>query len=284
MMNRRQFLYTAVAAGLGLTGADSLFYETDFIEYTEHIIHRGEPGGPAVRLLQLSDLHLRDIEWHHEKLADRVNSLNPDFLLFTGDTIDREGNLRLLNDFLRLFKRDMVKLSILGNWERWAIQNIRELRKVYRENNCDLLINQTRTFEIQGKKMLITGVDDLVTGFPNFLKAIRNMPREKNHIVLAHSPKHRDALISDCGLLNSRVRGEEDRVEVDCVLSGHTHGGQVSFFGYAPILPKGSAGYVKGWFRDRKPYLYVSRGIGTSILPVRFGARAEVPMFTYHLR
>ncbi|MCC6347831.1 MAG: metallophosphoesterase, partial [Nitrospirales bacterium] len=270
-MNRRQFLYTAVAAGLGLAGADSLFYETGFIEYTEHTIHHDEPEGPSVRLLQLSDLHLRAIGWQQEKLAERVNSLNPDFLLFTGDTIDREGNLKLLDAFLRLFRRDMVKVAVLGNWERWAIRDIRALRKVFGNSNCDLLVNQSRLFEIRGRRLLISGVDDLVTGSPNFLKAVRNMPREKNHLVLAHSPKHRDSIIDDCRLLNSRVRGEEGRIEVDCVLSGHTHGGQVSFFGYAPILPKGSAGYVKGWFRDRKPYLYVSRGIGTSILPVRFG-------------
>ena len=52
--------------------------------------------------------------------------------------------------------------------------------------------------------------------------------------------------------------------------------------GFTPMLPPGVGRYVKGWFRDRSPMLYVSKGVGTSILPVRFGARAEIAVFNYH--
>ncbi len=46
-----------------------------------------------------------------------------------------------------------------------------------------------------------------------------------------------------------------------------------------PILPRGSGRYVKGWYRDAGPPLYVSRGIGTTMLPFRLMARAEIPVF-----
>jgi predicted MPP superfamily phosphohydrolase len=57
----------------------------------------------------------------------------------------------------------------------------------------------------------------------------------------------------------------------------------VNLLGITPFLPKGSGDYVKGWFRDGRPNLYVSRGIGTTILPVRLGARPEVAVFTMYL-
>ena len=60
------------------------------------------------------------------------------------------------------------------------------------------------------------------------------------------------------------------------VLSGHTHGGQITFLGIAPFKPQGSGKYLKGWYKKSGPKMYISKGIGTSILPIRFGARAEM--------
>lgn len=63
----------------------------------------------------------------------------------------------------------------------------------------------------------------------------------------------------------------------DIILSGHTHGGQINIFGYVPFKPRGSGKFLKGWYLDNK--LYVSKGIGTSILPLRFMSRAEISIF-----
>ncbi len=60
------------------------------------------------------------------------------------------------------------------------------------------------------------------------------------------------------------------------MLSGHTHGGQLSLFGFAPLRPNGSGRYVSGWYRDGAIALYVSRGLGVSILPVRIGVVPEI--------
>jgi predicted MPP superfamily phosphohydrolase len=62
-------------------------------------------------------------------------------------------------------------------------------------------------------------------------------------------------------------------------LSGHTHGGQITFFGIVLFTPKGSGQFVSGWYDDEFPKMYVSKGIGTSIVPIRFGARVEISLF-----
>jgi predicted MPP superfamily phosphohydrolase len=67
------------------------------------------------------------------------------------------------------------------------------------------------------------------------------------------------------------------------MLSGHTHGGQIAPFGIAIKLPHGSGGYVSGWSRDDGGPLYVSRGIGTSLVPIRIGATPELAQFDWSL-
>ena len=62
-------------------------------------------------------------------------------------------------------------------------------------------------------------------------------------------------------------------------LSGHTHGGQVTLFGRPFWTPRGSGRFVAGWYETPSCRLYVSRGVGMSILPIRFGARPEVAVF-----
>lgn len=57
----------------------------------------------------------------------------------------------------------------------------------------------------------------------------------------------------------------------------------MQLLGWAPLRPPGSGRYVNGWYRERKPHLYVSRGIGTSVLPLRFGAPPEVACFDWQL-
>lgn len=270
-------------SGLGLAGVNS-FFETTSIEYTTHNINRETTtnDNPVAKLVQLSDLHIRDIHWYYNNLADKVNSINPDFIFFTGDIIDNNRNMGLLDKFIGLLNRDITKVAILGNWERWKV-DINKLRKVYENHNCELLINQSKAFNVKGSILLITGLDDLFGGSPDFQKAVKNIAYENNHIMLAHCPQHRDFIIDDINLLNKSKHDNIKKLSVSHVFSGHTHGGQVTFLGYAPFLPNGSGRYLKGWYADKKPYLYVSRGIGTSLLPIRFGSRAEVPVFNYYL-
>jgi uncharacterized protein len=63
----------------------------------------------------------------------------------------------------------------------------------------------------------------------------------------------------------------------------HVHGGQANLFGWAPFVPPGSGSYLRGWYRDGNPPLYVSRGIGTSIVAARFNAVPEVAIFEISL-
>lgn len=77
----------------------------------------------------------------------------------------------------------------------------------------------------------------------------------------------------------NQLRNDEEKLNLQYIFAGHNHGGQVRIFGFAPVMPEKSGHYVNGWYNAKSPYLYVSKGFGTSTLPFRFGARAELTVF-----
>jgi predicted MPP superfamily phosphohydrolase len=122
--------------------------------------------------------------------------------------------------------------------------------------------------KVRERSIAIGGLDDLVAGRPDFSLVKKQLKPSDLTIILSHCPAFRDEIVKEKGVLKK-----------DMVLSGHTHGGQVNFFGFAPYKPKGSGKYLSGWYEEEAPKLYVSKGIGTSILPIRFGSRAEASVF-----
>lgn len=268
-ISRRKFIGSAFLITSGIVLADAFWIEKFFIETKEFYIDAATKNTTNIKVVQISDLHLQSISYQLRQLTKQLNKLQPDLILITGDAIDKANNTSVLNDFLKLIDKDIQKVAILGNWEYWGAVNLKKLDRIYANNNCDLLINQTKQYSFRNKSISITGVDDFLGGNANYTKAIKKYVKSDHHIVLNHCPQYRDHISEE---MNKNV-------PVDFILSGHTHGGQINIFGYVPFLPKGSGGYVKGWYDDHHPKLYVSKGIGTSVFPARFGARAEIAIF-----
>ena len=110
--------------------------------------------------------------------------------------------------------------------------------------------------------MWIAGVDDLTESDPDLARAMYGADPDEPMLLLSHHP---DFFIEavDAG--------------VDLQLSGHTHGGQVVVFDWTPLTHT-VFGYWRGLFQHEKSQLYVSRGVGVTVLPLRIGASAEVPV------
>lgn len=284
-MNRRRFLLVsgaAAAAGALSLGGYAGVVEPRRLQLTRHAVNRRtSPAQREVTVAQITDLHLQRVGGLHRCMAARVNALRPDLVLITGDSVDRAGRLGELASLLALLDRQTSKFAILGNWEHWSGVDLGELTDVYRRANCRLLVNESVVHEIGGRGVRITGLNDLVGGRPDARRAFADTGSADAHLLMAHCPQHRDRLavapVAFAGAEPPRI----DPAGITLMLSGHTHGGQVNVLGWTPVLPRGSGRYVRGWFRDPgAPPLYVSRGIGTSMAPVRFGAAPEVPVFT----
>jgi predicted MPP superfamily phosphohydrolase len=249
--------------------------EPSRLTITQHAF--GGERGPVLRLVQLSDLHLRAVDRHAERIAEAVHELRPDMLVLTGDAIDRADSAPLLSTFLTLLPDVAHRIAILGNWEHWARLDLTDVRRRYERSGWTLLQNETIRLMHQGIPVQLTGLDDLIGGRPNVAHALADATKMPNHVLLAHCPMHREAFLSAVASSDAR-----DLVP-QLMLSGHTHGGQLAVGGWAPMCPPGSGRYVAGWYRDAPTALYVSRGLGTSVVPARFGAPPEIAVFDWRL-
>lgn len=158
-------------------------------------------------------------------------------------------------------------VAVFGNWEYWSGADRAALREFYkRRPKTRLLINEEASFQIGSRIVKVIGFDDFTAGNPRL--GWTRHDSSATTIAVQHSP------------------GWFDTPEVqkwpgnfDLCLSGHTHGGQVTLFGLPIWTPRGSGDFTSGFYKRSICPLYVSRGIGTSILPIRFGARPEIAVF-----
>lgn len=237
-----------------------------------HVFGTLSPLGVApLRLLQISDLHLQRLGSLEQKVLEQLHDSQADVVAFTGDSLDRPAGLRHLESFLRECPQRPHMVAIVGNWEYRSGIATDTLRRLYEQHSIELLINRSIVIEKNGVRVRVTGLDDLIGGRPDAAAALSDGDSVQNHLVLAHCPATRDRL---------QMPAEHP---ASLVLSGHTHGGQVAPFGIALVRPTGSGRYVSGWYRDDGPPLYVSCGIGTSLLPVRIGATPEVVQIDWSL-
>lgn len=283
-MSRRRFVALAGGGAVAALAGDAWLIEPRRVQFTHHTVNaRTSAEQRAVRFVQITDLHLQQVGRMHHRIAAEADRLAPDFIVLTGDSVDRADKLGELRAFLALLDPATPKYAILGNWEHWGGVNLDELDALYRAASCRLLINDHAVHQAGGRAIRITGMDDLIGGRPDPWSAMGAPSAADAHVVLAHCPEHRDALAA-FPLPKLLVEPTPPRMlfgHATLVLSGHTHGGQVNLFGWAPMVPQGSGPYVRGWFREPgKPPMYVCRGIGTSMVPVRLGARPEVAVFT----
>ncbi|PNU18682.1 hypothetical protein C2E25_16355 [Geothermobacter hydrogeniphilus] len=221
------------------------------------------PPGRTLRLVQLTDLHIGSLGSYHRLIAERVRALTPDLLLLTGDYLELRRNLHEVQRFLSLLKGIAPILAVQGNWEYWARLEGENLRRKFAARGVELLINEARPVSVKGIPLNILGLD-----YPSGSDSLRRLLRQTDptafNLLLSHVPAFEHRLLDPA---------------IDLILCGHTHGGQVRLPLLPPLyLPRYSGRFVAGLFHvgpTRTP-LYVSRGLGTSILPVRIFCRPEI--------
>ncbi len=254
---RRRFIQSILLL-FGAILTDAFWLENRYFKTKITTIN---PEG-TVSILQISDLHLRTFSRKEKALLKNINAMSVDLIAITGDAIDSTTAYNFLDSFLSGLPKDIPTFAILGNWEYWGRVDIQRLKSLYNKHNIRLLVNDKEEIEIKGKRFSITGLDDMLGGKPNY-NLVGSLPTSSTHsIVLSHCPQSFDQ-ISKNGIKH-------------LVLSGHTHGGQLNLLGWTPFLPPGTGPYIAGLYHQHNATLFVSKGLGTSILPMRLGARSEI--------
>jgi uncharacterized protein len=276
-MNRLNFLPTPFGR-IGLIAAALVFLllpalwmfsaRVPPLEITHHDL-RSSSQIAAYRVVQLSDLHIQRFDVAEKAIAKQVQGLRPDLVLLTGDAIDKADALPFLQSFLAALGSVPV-VAVPGNWEHWSGVDFTALETVFlNQPNGKFLLNQQQSFTAKGRTVHLVALDDFTAGQPDAQLLTTSQPHEPS-ILIQHSPGFFD---------QAEVRRRMQSQRFSLCLSGHTHGGQITLAGWAPFRPVGSGQFVSGFYDVPGCHLYVSRGLGTSVLPFRWGSAPEIAVF-----
>ena len=225
----------------------------------------------GLRLLFISDIHRRSIP---ERLVNAiVEAGGADMVCIGGDLKEGGVPLERSRANVRMLSRIGPVYAVYGNHD--YDEPIEQLDALLREEGVHPLVNEfVQVTRPDGSHIKLCGLDDPITGRARLTQALHNGQGNGEApftLLLSHDPN-----------ILSRLNG----AEVDLILAGHTHGGQITLPIYGPLLRSPEIlTYVSGWHTavnehsSLKTRLYVSTGFGTSKLPIRLGAPAEARLF-----
>ncbi|MCW5833686.1 MAG: metallophosphoesterase [Labilithrix sp.] len=245
-----------LGAGVLLAG-DAVFVEPYRVEAAHHST-TADVAAPLV-LAHLSDLHTKGLGRRERRVVEILERESPDAIVVTGDLVD-DGDLEAARPLFAKLRAPLGVWVVRGNWENWRPPS--NDRATLASFGATLLVNEGVPLR---PDVWLAGLDDPMSGFVDVDAALRGAPPATTKIALFHSP---DVF-------------ERIAPRVDLAFAGHTHGGQVRL----PLVgalwtPPGSGRYVDGWYDAAKARMLVSRGVGTSIVGVRFLCPPEVAIVT----
>ncbi len=239
-------------------------------------------GFEGYKIAQISDLHNAEFGQENSRLLKILQKEAPDIIAFTGDLVDSSHtNLEIAVSFVKRAMEIAPCYYVTGNHEVWLKEQYSELEKKLEDCGVRVLRNQSEILILGDDKMQLIGIDD-----PDFSESDSEMSDFTADIVSSE--------IEDAGdeedykiLLSHRPEVFNTYVEknINLVLCGHAHGGQfrLPFLGgmVAPnqgLFPK----YDSGIYEKESTTMIVSRGIGNSIIPIRFNNRPEAVMIVLY--
>ncbi|MDD3627086.1 MAG: metallophosphoesterase [bacterium] len=232
------------------------------------IENRNPCEGKSLKILHISDLHLRRFGRREEKLTQMLSSLQPDLILITGDFME---NIENPNQYKKLFESLHSRLGVfgvLGNNDYGINKNTKRVKKIegfLERMNVEILKNSSAVVE---ENIRIIGLDDPHKGYDNLSLAFQDIRKDDSlRLVLAHSPETLDFILSR---------------KPDLVLTGHTHGGQISFPFIGPVFLNIKKGFriMTGLNYFNEIPVYQSSGVGITMFPIRLNCRPEITMIT----
>lgn len=215
------------------------------------------------KIVHLSDIHHSPFtNLDHILRAVRIaNDLQPDMFVLTGDYVSHETEyIEPVAEVLGELGSEFGTYACLGNHDHWT--DGEAVTKSMRKANINVLINEGFRFTAKGAAFWLAGVDDHMVGKTDLPSALRGSFPDEMKLLLAHNPI---------------ILRRATRAGVDLVLSGHTHGGQVKIRDEEKrILPRRKL--RNGLYKRKDTQIYVTRGIGTVVLPVRYQCPPEISL------
>ncbi|MEN6372802.1 MAG: metallophosphoesterase [Armatimonadota bacterium] len=244
--------------------------EPRWIQVTRYDVQlNGLPSSlDGLKVVQLSDTHRnhKTPDSIIKKAVKLANRESPDIVVITGDFINKGiENAKPCAEMLSKLKAPKGVYAVMGNHDCWYGAD--KVTRALESKGIHVLTNKNHRI---APGLYVIGIDDVWTGHPDVNRAWSGVDENAGQILLSHSPLAMP-LFRDKNCL---------------ALTGHTHGGQYTI----PFIPRNKlpglrgSPYISGWYREGNAQMYVNRGIGMAVVPVRFLCRPEVTVFTLRSR
>ncbi|MDP9892789.1 putative MPP superfamily phosphohydrolase [Variovorax boronicumulans] len=200
------------------------------------------------------------------RIVEDINAAQPDVILLPGDFLAGSGDdeafsIEDMAAVLGRLKAPQGVYAVLGNHDWW--HDGERTAKALAAQGIHVLENAS--VRLPGHDLWVVGIGDDSTGHSEADKALAGVPKGAATLVMMHDPFSFATMPRTQGL----------------VVASHTHGGQISVPGYGALVVPGRAPreWAYGWVAHKGNRMYVTSGLGVSILPVRFNMRPEWVMF-----
>ena len=238
----------------------------------------------GLKIAQISDLHVGSFMSLEpmKEAVNKINEIDVDMLFFTGDLVNDKAEEAI--DFIDVFKKIKHKVySVMGNHDYPEYiyaqddflarqHNYDLMQEIQKKMNFELLLNENRIIEKNGKKLAIIGIENWGGSFSKYgdlAKASKGTEDADIKLLMSHDPSHWDL----------EVRKKYPDIHV--MFAGHTHGMQLGIEAYGIKFSPVQWKYKQwaGLYREGNQQLYVNRGLGFIGYPGRVGIYPEITVF-----
>ena len=238
----------------------SIFIEPNALEITKYQAVDKQLNG--IRVAFLTDFHLKKRDYKRlDKIVQKTNSQNPNLILLGGDFANGHSGSNTMNPSIIAQKLNLLTAptySVLGNHDWWTDGN--GISKALEDNGIKVLENESVRIIVKNRYIDIIGLADLTTKNVDIANSFirTNTPR----LVISHNPDVYYDIIN----------------RVNMIFAGHTHGGQFILPFMRPLFvpSKYGAKFASGLITPEKNQMIISKGLGTSVLPLRLNCKPEI--------
>lgn len=229
-------------------------------------------GLDNLRIAYASDIHYGTL-FKRDRVLDLARCLQEmqaDIILLGGDYGEDTASSHAFFDVFPLLQAPLGVYAVMGNHDHMGSDRaFGHLLEAIRRGGITPLVNDAVHLQRDGARLCICSVDDVKRGQPDF-GPLRDMAKSADFtIFVPHSPDMFPAAL------------KQPDFTFDLGLAGHTHGGQLVILGHS-LHSSSRYGdrFRSGWMRLEDKDIMVTHGVGTSLLPIRIGAPAQIHHIT----